>query len=189
MPRTFEIGLSLALASGVICGGCMLPLRLLRHWKWENLWLVFSLVALLVAPWSLALLLLPGVFATYLCIPKMQIAVPLLFGLGWGLAQILFGLTIARLGLALGYAIVMGCVSVLGTLVPLAAHESARYESNPLIFWGVGAMALGVVASGWAGWLREKACTGGNGGRSIAYGPALALAIACGLLSPMLNYA
>jgi L-rhamnose-H+ transport protein len=108
---------------------------------------------------------------------------------GWGLAQVLFGLTIARLGLALGYAIVMGFVSVLGTLVPLAAHERARYESNALIFWGVGAMALGIVASGWAGWLRDKACSAHNGSRSIAYGPALALAIACGVLSPMLNYA
>jgi L-rhamnose-H+ transport protein len=189
MSRTFEIGLALALASGVTSGGCMLPIRLLRHWKWENLWLVFSTVALLIVPWSLALLLIPELFAMYLSVPTVQCAIPVLFGVGWGLAQVLFGLTIARLGLALGYAIVMGFVSVLGTLVPLAAHERARYETNALIFWGVGAMALGIVASGWGGWLRDKASSANNSSRSIAYGPALALAIACGLLSPMLNYA
>ena len=167
----------------------MLPIRLVRRWKWENLWLVFSIVALLIVPWSLALVLVPGLCAAYSSLPAKQFAVPVLFGVGWGLAQVLFGLTIARLGLALGYAIVMGFVSVLGTLVPLA-HQRPLYQGNGLTFLGVGLMALGVVALGWAGLLRERASSpNGGGGRSIAYGPALTWAIACGLLSPMLNYA
>jgi L-rhamnose-H+ transport protein len=161
---------------------------LLRHWKWENLWLVFSVVALLLVPWSLALLLIPELCVAYSSLPAKQFAVPVLFGFGWGLAQILFGLTIARLGLALGYAIVMGFVSVLGTLVPLA-HQHPLYHSDGLTFWGIGVMALGVAALGWAGLLRERASNPNHGGRSIAYGAALAWAIACGLLSPMLNYA
>jgi L-rhamnose-H+ transport protein len=167
----------------------MLPMTLLRHWQWENSWLVFSLVALLIVPWSLALFLIPELLAIYLSMPAVRFVEPVLCGVGWGLAQVLFGLTIARLGLALGYGIVMGFVSVLGTLIPLAAQERTRYESNPLIFWGVGAMALGIAASGWAGRLRERACRAQQDRRSIAYGPALTLAVTCGLLSPMLNYA
>jgi L-rhamnose-H+ transport protein len=188
MSRNFAFGLALALASGVTSGSCMLPIRLMRHWKWENLWLLFSIVALLIVPWSLALLLVPDLGAAYLTLPAKQLEVPALFGLGWGLAQVLFGLTIARLGLALGYAIVMGFVSVLGTLVPLA-HARPLHLGNGLTFWGVGVMALGVTALGWAGLLRERASRPNHSGRSIAYGPALAWAIACGLLSPMLNYA
>ena len=190
MSPSLGTGFALALASGVISGGCMLPIRLLRRWRWENLWLVFSIVALVIVPWSLALLLIPDLRATYQSVPRAQFAVPVLFGVGWGLAQVLFGLTIARLGLALGYAIVMGFVSVLGTLVPLAAHEGSCCVSNALTLWGIGAMALGIAVSGWAGRLREQARSANNHAcRSIAYGPALVLAVACGLLSPMLNYA
>lgn len=57
--KFFWLGLALALAAGAMAGGCMLPLRLLRRWKWENMWLMFSIVALVVVPWGLALLLIP----------------------------------------------------------------------------------------------------------------------------------
>ena len=89
-------------------------------------------------------------------------------------------------------ALSIGCLERGGenaALVPLA-HQRPLYQGNGLTFWGVGLMALGVAALGWAGLLRERASSpNGGGGRSIAYGPGLVWAIACGLLSPMLNYA
>jgi L-rhamnose-H+ transport protein len=184
-----EIGFSLALAAGVTSGSSMLPMRLLRRWRWENVWLVFSLVALVIVPWGLALLLVPEISAIYLSLRPAQFMIPVIFGMGWGFAQILFGLTITRLGLALSYAIILGFVSVLGTIIPLPAQARSLNESNALIFVGIAVMILGIIASGWAGRLREAGLSGqSRARRSIAYGPALALAIVCGLLSPMLNY-
>src|SRR4249919_1625263 len=109
MSESFSAGLGFALVSGIASGGCMLPMKLQRRWKWENFWLVFSVVALVLIPWSLALLLIPKLHSVYSSLRAGQFAAPVLFGAAWGFAQILFGLTIARLGLALSYAIIMGC--------------------------------------------------------------------------------
>jgi L-rhamnose-H+ transport protein len=181
-------GLALAIASGVLSGACMFPLKFPRRWRWENTWLVFSIVSLLVVPGTLAFLVVPGLTSVYAGIPLAQWAATVLFGLGWGFAQPLFGLSIARLGLALTYAIVIGLVSVLGTLVPLITQ--ARSETNALIVSGIVVMASGVTAMGWAGRSRERdsEAAGKAGSRKVAYRSALTMAIACGVLSPMLNY-
>jgi L-rhamnose-H+ transport protein len=190
MRESLWIGLAFALAAGVMSGGCMVPLKFLRYWKWENMWLVFSVVALLILPWTLALLLVPELSSVYGSIPLGQWTAPALFGFGWGSAQVLFGLTISRLGLALGYAIVMGFVSVLGTLVPFTLQANARTNSNIFNLSGVAAMAAGILALGCAGRLRERLCdsTQQTSRPRTAYQSAVLLAIACGLISPMLNY-
>jgi L-rhamnose-H+ transport protein len=51
-------------------------------------------------------------------------------------------------------------------------------------------MALGIVVSAWAGRRREDFYrANATASWSVSYAPALFLAIACGVLSPMLNYA
>ena len=50
-------GLSLTLLAGLFSGNCMLPMKFARRWQWENVWLVFSIVSLLILPWALALTL------------------------------------------------------------------------------------------------------------------------------------
>jgi hypothetical protein len=180
-------GTLLALISGVSAGACMLPMRLLRRWRWENLWLVFSCIALLLVPWTVAWTLIPNPWSFYGAIHFRQLAAPILFGTGWGIGQVLFGLTVARLGLALGYAIVMGCVAVLGTLVPLATTTPSE-SSLVLCLAGVSIMAAAISLSGWAGRIRERNVEAARvQGRS--YLTSLVLALGCGLLSPMLNFA
>src|SRR5690242_8244582 len=120
MSDSFSAGLGFALASGIASGICMLPMKLQQRWKWENFWLVFIIVALVLIPWTLALIEIPRLQTVYSATPRTRFIAPVLFGAAWGFAQILFGLTIARLGLALSYAIIMGSVAVLGTVVPLA---------------------------------------------------------------------
>jgi L-rhamnose-H+ transport protein len=185
-------GLTLAMAAGVTAGNCMLPMQFARRWKWENTWLVFSCASLLLIPCSLALLFMKDLPAVYAGISVSGFAVPMLFGAGWGVGQVLFGLTIARLGLALGYAIVMGLVAVSGTLVPLFALRREAFESSRglLVLCGATVMVAGVIVSGLAGRLREHAARPERGRHPQvgSYGCALLLAIACGLLSPMLNY-
>jgi L-rhamnose-H+ transport protein len=177
----------LALISGASAGSCMLPMKLLQRWRWENLWFVFSFFALLLLPWTVAWILIPKPASVYRSIPLSQLAAPVLFGAGWGIGQILFGLTVARLGLALGYAIVMGCVAVLGTLVPLAT-TTASHASLVLCLTGVWIMVFAITLSGWAGCIRERNAEVPRA-QPQSYLTSLLLAIACGLLSPMLNFA
>jgi L-rhamnose-proton symport protein (RhaT) len=94
-------GVSLVLIAGLMAGCCMLPLKFVRSWKWENVWLVFSILSLVVIPWSLALTFVGRLFDTYRALSAHQLAVPMLLGAGWGIAQILFGISVKRLGLGL----------------------------------------------------------------------------------------
>jgi L-rhamnose-H+ transport protein len=188
MTANLWLGLLLTMAAGLLSGNCMLPMKFARRWPWENTWLVFSIVSLLILPWALALALLDHVGGVYAALPASAFAAPLCFGAGWGIAQVLFGLSITRLGMALGYAIIVGLGALLGTLVPLFIRnrEVIATGRGTLILSGVAIMVLGIAVSACAGKAREGAGVRAAGG---GYAAALAVAVLCGLLAPMLNYA
>ncbi len=119
MATTMLGGLALTLVAGLLSGNCMLPMKFAKRWQWENLWLVFNLVSPLMLPWGLALLLAGNLGEICTGVRPEQFLLPFFLGAGWGVAQALFGLSIARLGQALGYAIIIGLGSLGGTLVPL----------------------------------------------------------------------
>ena len=175
----------------MMAGDCMLPLKLNRKWHWENTWLVFSLFSLLVLPWILALSLVHHLFQIYSELTAVQFAIPVLFGAGWGIAQVLFGISIQRLGVALAYPIVVGLGTLLGTLVPLFVQHRAQVGPAILIrvLAGIVVMLIGIGLSTWAGQIREyrreAAATAPPSGR---YRAAVFVAILCGILAPMLNF-
>ena len=152
MSNSFWVGIVLILVAGVMAGDCMLPLKFNRRWRWENTWLIFSLVSLVVLPWTLALSLVHHLFQTYTELTAYQFATPIVFGTGWGIAQVLFGISIQRLGLALAYAIVIGLVTLLGTLVPLFVQHRAQVDRTLLIqvLAGIAVMLIGIALSAWA---------------------------------------
>jgi L-rhamnose-H+ transport protein len=116
-----------------------------------------------------------------------QLLLTLLLGAGWGVAQVLFGLSVARLGLALGYAIIIGLGSLGGTLVPLFFKNRAVLgtSSGALILFGLAVMVAGIAVSAYAGQQREQGQKTESG---KGYYVALLLAILCGILAPMINY-
>jgi L-rhamnose-H+ transport protein len=183
------IGVLLTLAAGLLSGNCMLPMKFAQRWPWESTWLVFTLVSLLILPWMLAIAEVKNVYAVYRALPAIAFLAPLAFGAGWGVAQVLFGLSIARLGLALGYAIIIGLGALLGTLVPLFVNhrEVVGTARGLLIVSGVAIMVLGIIVSARAGLVRERTVTVTTHG--TRYALALGIAVLCGLLAPMLNYA
>lgn len=188
--HSFWVGMALILVAGVMAGDCMLPLKFNRKWRWENTWLIFSLVSLVVLPWTLALSMVHHLFQAYAELRASQFAIPILFGAGWGIAQVLFGISIQRLGLALAYAIVVGLGTLLGTLVPLLVQHRTQV-SGPLlteILSGITVMLVGIALSAWAGQIREHGRNSGAASPSTRYGAALLVAVLCGILAPMLNY-
>jgi L-rhamnose-H+ transport protein len=181
-------GLFLTMLAGMLSGNCMLPMKFVKRWPFEARWLIFSIVSLVVLPWLLALILVKDIGAVYAELPGTAYVAPLAFGAGWGIAQVLFGLSIARLGLALGYAIIVGLGALLGTLVQLFVknREVVFTGRGGLILTGIATMITGIVVSARAGQVREGASA--KTGRG-SYTAALAVAVLCGLLAPMLNYA
>jgi L-rhamnose-H+ transport protein len=179
-------GFALILLAGLLSGNCMLPMKFARRWAWENTWLVFTLVSLVVLPWGCAWLAAGDPMRVYRSLPAESLALPFWFGLGWGIAQVLFGLSIARLGLALGYAIIIGLGSLGGTLVPLFFQQRAVLHSGRglLIGAGLAVMVAGIAVSARAGRQREA----GAASSGSTYLLALGMAVLCGLMAPMINY-
>jgi L-rhamnose-H+ transport protein len=184
-------GIALTMLAGLMSGNCMLPMKFTRSWKWENVWLIFSVVSLVILPWTLAIALVGHLFATYRALSIQQLGVPMLLGAGWGIAQILFGVSVKRLGLGVAYAIIVGLGAVLGTLGPLfvAQRSAAKEHAVGYIVVGVVVMAVGIFLTAWGGQIRERSVPGTT--HTVlhqGYPAAITLAVLCGFMAPMLNY-
>lgn len=183
MTQAALAGLALTVVAGMMAGNSMLPAKFVRSWKWGNVWLVFSLVSLLILPWSFALLLVAHLESTYSHLSLHQFAVPIAFGAGWGIAQVLFGISVTRLGLGVAYSIIVGLGAVLGTLVPLFIEQRQAVSSGTLriLIGGVLLMMLGIALTAWGGHLRDKSTeASGTSLPRSGYLASVAIAVLCG---------
>jgi L-rhamnose-H+ transport protein len=181
MGHPLLAAVSLTMVAGLMFGTCMLPMKFIRSWSWENLWLIFSIVSLVIIPWLLAIGLVDRLFETYRALSFRQLAIPMSFGAGWGVAQILFGISVKRLGLGIAYSIIVGLGAVLGTLVPLFAQQraTAKEHAMKLIICGVAVMVIGIALTTWGGQIKERATSHIASHRS--YPAAILVAVLCGL--------
>ena len=81
-------GFLLVLLAGVLQGTFVLPMTLVRGWKWEHTWATFSLLGMLVFNWLVVVALVPNIFAVYAAAPRRDLAILALFGAGWGLGAV-----------------------------------------------------------------------------------------------------
>jgi L-rhamnose-H+ transport protein len=178
------------MVAGLMSGNCMLPSKFAHRWKWENLWLVFSVVSLVILPWALALLLVNHLFVAYRGLAGGAFVTPLAFGAGWGIAQVLFGISVRRLGLGIAYAIIVGLGAVLGTLIPLFFGPPVDIARGTLIkiLAGVIGLIAGVALTAIGGKKRERS-KHDEISDERGYVTAILLAILCGVMAPMLNFA
>src|SRR5258708_31483247 len=190
MGRPLLAGISLVMIAGLMSGSCMLPSKFVRAWKWENVWLVFSVVSLVIIPWILALAFVGRLFETYRALALQQLAIPIFLGAGWGIAQILFGVSVKRLGLGIAYAVTVGLGAVLGTLVPLFVQQRALAIEHALtlILSGFVVMSIGIVLTACSGQIKERAAAIAESPSHRSYLAAIFLAVLCGLMAPMLTY-
>src|SRR5690242_8733167 len=119
MNHTIGWGVSAVLVAGVLNGTFVLPMKRLRTWKWENTWLVYSVVGLVLMPWVVAWATIPHLRAIFHETSESVIFRVLIFGFGWGTGSVLFGMGVSRLGMSIGYAIVVGLIAPVGTFLPL----------------------------------------------------------------------
>jgi L-rhamnose-H+ transport protein len=191
MERPLVAGVALTLLAGVMSGNCMLPLKFVRSWAWENVWLVFSVTSLIVLPWALALSLVDHLLNLYATLPFSVLVLPFAMGMGWGVAQILFGISVQRLGLALAYAVIVGLGAVLGTLVPffVLSNTGRDHHTLELVLAGVALTIVGIFLITWGGRIHDlDTRSHPEPGKQQAYAAAIGLAVLCGVLAPMLNY-
>jgi L-rhamnose-H+ transport protein len=147
MSQPFVVGLGFVLAAGLLQGTFMLPMTLTRRWPWEHGWAMFSLLGMLLFNWALAGFAVPHVIDAYHATPTSDLAILALFGLLWGGGAVLFGLGMAKLGMTVGYPIIMGLIMSLGAIFSLLLKNPAGVVSTPglLLLAGMAVTIGGIV--------------------------------------------
>lgn len=119
-------GVAGVLVGGLLNGSFVAPMKRMRAWQWENSWFVYSVSGLLVIPWLAALATVPHLADVFRNSSESSLLQVALFGLGWGVGSVLFGLGVNRLGLAVGYGIILGLIAPIGTFLPLLVLHRER---------------------------------------------------------------
>jgi len=185
------VGVAWVLLGGILNGTFILPMKRMKVWGWENIWLAYSVVAMVVMPWTLAFATVPHLGDIFRQSSWGALIKIMVFGVGWGVGSTFFGLGIARIGMALGYAIVLGITASLGSLLPLIILHPERLLTRPgyALMAGTALVTLGLSCLAIAGRKREKetqphalqtATTG------FAFG--MIICVLSGIFSAMLNF-
>jgi len=183
MTTDLAAGFALVLAAGVLQGSFVLPMTLTREWKWEHTWLLFSLFGMLVFNWLIAALVIPNVAEVFRSAPSSDLIALAAFGGLWGLGAILFGLGMDRLGMALGYPVIMGLILSLGALIPLLIMNPAGILSVPglVLLIGTAVTIGGIILCSSAAGLKGQASETAGARAGLAAG--LMIAILAGVFS------
>lgn len=154
-------GIMLVLVGGALNGSFAAPMKRLCGWRWENIWLVYAAAGFIIFPWATALDTVPHLAGVYQQTSAPVLEKVCLFGFLWGIGSVLFGLGIARVGLALGFAVILGITSSFGSLLPLAIlHPDQLGTRRGLaLMAGTVVMTVGLVLLGIAGKRRERECS------------------------------
>jgi L-rhamnose-H+ transport protein len=158
MPEAWLAGLILVCGGGILQGSFMAPAKWIRGWAWENYWLLFAVTAYLIAPWWLAWATVPRLFEIYAgSTPAALISVGI-FGVIWGIGALAFGLGVDALGMAIGFAIILGVATTFGTLIPLIAQPPPNFsvQQFSLTLLCLGIMLAGVITCSFAGKWQES---------------------------------
>jgi len=186
-------GVIWSLLAGVVNGSFATPTKYTSRWRWENIWAVWAVTALLVVPWVAALATVPRLAVFYRETNPGLLFLLLSLGLGVGVSQIFFGLALAEVGLSIGFAVTIGLSTAIGSIVPLLIldpHVLMTHKGLTVLL-GVGLMLAGTALCGVSSNRRDR---GKNGSalparKGSGFGRGLVLCVLAGALSPLMNVA
>jgi L-rhamnose-H+ transport protein len=146
------LGLLLVVSAGMLNGSYALPMKRTPRWSFENTWLVYSIVAMLVLNWGIALLTVPHLIEVYLRAGVGPVFMVFAFGLIWGLANVLFGVGLCLVGMSLTFPICIGLSTALGSLIPMASQPRVFLTyGGTTITLGILVLLMGVAVCALAG--------------------------------------
>jgi L-rhamnose-H+ transport protein len=193
---SLSVGIILAIIGGTVNGSFPAPVKYAKVWKWENIWSVWAVFGMVVFPWAVVFVTIPNPGAAYHGVATKSLLMMIGFGIGFGLAQIFFGLGIAAVGIALNFAIAIGLSTVLGSLVPLLVLHRERIftRQGAMIFLGVLLILAGIVGCAVAGKMKDKHLEAADprpresAAVSISIKAGLFICFLAGVGSPLINF-
>jgi L-rhamnose-H+ transport protein len=181
-------GIALVVFAAMLNGSFAAPIKRMSGWQWENSWLLFACSGLLVFPWIVTFATVPDLMDVYRGAPLSTLVRVALFGIAWGTGSTLFGLGISRVGMALGFALILGITASFGSLFPLAIlHPDQLFDKRGLgLIVGTVVMTVGLVFLAGAGRIRERDLSKASSSSGFTIG--LVICIFSGIFSSMLNF-
>lgn len=173
-------------AAGLLNGSFAVPMKTARTWKFHHIWMVFSLLAMAVIPWTGVALAVERWGEILGAVSGRGWLGLVALGMVWGVASLLYGVAVDLLGIALGFAIQLGLSIVLGALLPLiwSGVFSVRTTRDAIFLGGLALMVVGVILCAQAG--GAKGAAPGAAGGQIRRG--LIIALLGGIGAPLLNF-
>lgn len=170
MSISILYGILLITVGAFMSGSFAIPFDKVKGWKWENHWLVYSLFAYVIVPLLVSLVFVPDLMKVLNTAPSETLWLVFLLGIIYGAANLTFGLSLRYLGIALGYALSLGLMMAIGTLVPplIDGRLVLLFQGNGgiMLIAGIIISLTGIAISGYAGFLKSKQIEKGDGANS-----------------------
>ncbi len=186
-------GIMLFALAGFVSAAFYTPLKYVK-WKWEVMWIFWSLAALIICPTLIASFAIPSCWQAIGEVEFDTIILTFVYGALWGVGGLTFGLSMRYLGIGLGTAVALGFCALVGTLIPPIKSgkilEIASDRAGLLVLIGVFICALGIAINGVAGMMKERdaKAAGADGGSSeFSLAKGFAVAIVAGFLSACMS--
>jgi L-rhamnose-H+ transport protein len=160
-----------------------------KNWEWENIWLAFTFLGLVVLPVLVASATVPHLGEVLRTSPARSLMSAALLGLGWGCGSACFGVGVKMVGMGLAFSLVAGLSGAMGSLIPWFTAPNKSLSYSGLLWLGVLVMVGGVAVCALAGRERERkvgsdsAATAGH----REFGLGLTVCILGGILSCFMN--
>jgi L-rhamnose-H+ transport protein len=181
------LGFLLVFIAAIAGGALAVPLKKRRSFELENIYIPSTIVMMLVLPLTMAAFVVPQWTAALHATSSSTLWAGAAYGFGWGVGAILFGYGVTLAGMSVGFAIIMGINTAVGSILPFIVNSRAQMftPGGRVILAGIAGCVLGVAICGRAGALRERSA--GAEGRPRRFGIALLVCAASGILSSCAN--
>ncbi|MEO6966476.1 MAG: L-rhamnose/proton symporter RhaT [Acidobacteriaceae bacterium] len=146
-------GIAAAIVAGCMNGLFPLPMKAIKSWAWENIWLPFSVLSFVIFPWVIVWLTVPHPSVALLHADNIDLVAAFCCGILAYTGSLLFGISLVYIGVALSFALLIGTMTVVGVLAPplLLGRSLLKSPGGTLILGGVAlavvSVALGFIAS------------------------------------------
>lgn len=152
------LGVFCAMLSGACDGSYGVVMKVTKRWEWENIWLLFSIGALVVFPLGLAIWATPDLWGVYRAVEPSVLWRTALLGFGWGIGSVFFGLGLYLLGQSIAYTVMMGMIAVIGALIPMlvTSPDALHTTGGRCIVISMLITVAGVALCGRAGKIRDE---------------------------------
>ncbi len=160
-------GILLIAVGAFMSGSFAIPFDKIKEWKWENHWLIYSLFGYVIVPLIVCLIFVPDLWQIITGVDSSILFLIFFLGIIYGAANLTFGLSLRYLGISLGYALSLGLMMAIGTLVPpmIDGRLAKLFEGNGgmMLVTGIIISLIGIGISGYSGLLKSKETEGENG--------------------------